>query len=70
MQDSSDREVADALESVLASPPSLEDRERAQKLVLERFSIRRLADDIERVYGDTLKRAGVGREEGVHDQGG
>ena len=56
----SDDEVADALESVLASPPSPEDRKRAQKLVLERFSIRRLADDIERVYADELKRAGVG----------
>ena len=55
----SDDEFAEALESVLASPPSPEDRERAQKLVVERFSIQRLADDIERVYEDALERAGV-----------
>ncbi len=51
-------EVAGALESVLASPPSPEDRKRAQKLVLERFAIRRLAADIERLYADALKRTG------------
>ena len=56
----SDHEVAGALESVLLSPPSLEDRARAQKLVLERFSIRRLAADVERMYDDALARAGVG----------
>ena len=33
----SDDEVADAIESVLASPPSGEDAERVQKLVLELF---------------------------------
>ncbi len=53
-----DDEVAAGLESVLASPPSPEERERAQKLVLERFSIRRLAEDIERLYADALERAG------------
>ena len=58
----SDDEVADALESVLASPPSPDDVERARKLVLERYSIRRLAGDIERVYEDALERAGVGIE--------
>jgi glycosyltransferase involved in cell wall biosynthesis len=56
-----DDEVAVGLQSVLVSPPSPEDRERAQKLVLERFSIRRLAEDVERLYVDLLKRAGVGR---------
>ena len=55
----SDDEVADAIESVLVSPPSREDAERARKLVLERFSIRRLAGDIERLYEDALGRAGV-----------
>ena len=55
---SSDEEVAGALEHVLMSPPSVEDRERAQKLVLERFSIRRLADDVERMYMEVLRRAG------------
>jgi glycosyltransferase involved in cell wall biosynthesis len=57
----SDREVADALESVLSSPPSIEDRERARKLVLERFSIGRLAADVERMYVDAMVRAGVAR---------
>ena len=52
-------EVAAGLDSVLSSPPSAEERERAQRLVLERFSIGRLAEDIERLYGDALKRAGV-----------
>ena len=56
----SDQGVARALEGVLASPPSHEDRERAQELVLERFSIRRLAQDVERLYVDALKRAGIG----------
>ena len=56
----SDDEVADALESVLVSPPSRGDLDRARKLVLERFSIRRLAGDIERLYEDALERAGVG----------
>ena len=56
----SDHEVAGVLERVLSSPPSLADRERAQKLVLERFSIQRLAGDIERLYEDALVRAGVG----------
>ena len=56
----SDDEVADALESVLATPPSRDDAERARRLVLERFSIRRLAGDIERLYEDALERAGVG----------
>ena len=55
-----DDEVAAGLDSVLRSPPSREDRERAQKLVLERFSIRRLAADVERLYGEALKEAGVG----------
>ena len=36
----SDHEVAGALESVLTSPPSREDVERAQKLVLERAGVR------------------------------
>ena len=48
-------EVAAGLESVLASPPSLEQRERAQKLALERFSIRRLVEDVERLYADLLE---------------
>ena len=48
------------LDSVLASPPSPEDRERARKLVLKRFSIRRLAEDVERLYVEALKQAGVG----------
>ena len=59
VESASDDEVADALESVLVSPPSLEDGERAQGLVLERFSIGRLARDVERLYADALKRAGV-----------
>jgi len=54
-----DDEVAAGLESVLVSPPSPEDRERAQKLVLERFSIRRLAEDVERLYADLLEQAGT-----------
>ena len=37
--------------------PTREDMDRAKRLVLERFSIRRLADDIERLYADALKRA-------------
>ena len=49
-----------ALESVLASPPSREAAERTQKLVLERFSIRRLAEDVERLYEDVLNQAGSG----------
>ncbi len=60
VESASDNEVADALESVLLSPPSAEDTERARRLVLERFSIRRLAQDIERLYADALKRAGAG----------
>ena len=60
VESASDDEVADALESVLLSPPSAEDMERARRLVLERFSIRRLAQDIERLYADALKRAGAG----------
>ena len=59
VESASDDEVADALESVLVSPPSQEDGERAQRLVLERFSIGRLARDVERLYADALKRAGV-----------
>jgi glycosyltransferase involved in cell wall biosynthesis len=55
-----DDEVAAGLDSVLASPPSPEDRERARKLVLERFSIQRLAEDVERLYVEALKQAGVG----------
>ncbi|MCH8813129.1 MAG: glycosyl transferase family 1, partial [Gemmatimonadetes bacterium] len=54
-------EVAAGLESVLGSPPSLEERERARKLALERFSIRRLVEDVERLYADLLERAGVGQ---------
>ena len=57
----SDDEVADALESVLASPPSREDTARARGLVLERFSIPRLAGDMEHLYEESLKRAGIGR---------
>ena len=53
-------ELADALESVLASPPSSDDTQRARGLVLERFSIRRLAGDIERLYENALTDAGVG----------
>ena len=56
----SDDEVADAIESVLASRPSGEDAERVRKLVLERFSIGRLARDIERLYEDALERVGLG----------
>ena len=55
----SDDEVADALESVLTSPPTAEDAARARRLVLERFSIPRLAGDMESLYEDALKRAGV-----------
>ena len=55
----SHEKFADALESVLASPPTRVEVERAQKLVLERFSIRRLAGDVERLYADALRRAGV-----------
>ncbi len=54
-----DDEVAAGIDSVLASPPSPEDRERARELVLERFSIRRLAEDVERLYVEALKQAGV-----------
>jgi len=54
-----DDEVAAGLESVLVSPPSPEDRERAQKLVLERFSIQRLAEDVDRLYVDLLEQAGT-----------
>jgi len=50
-----DDEVAAGLESVLASPPSAEERERAQKLVLERFSIERLVEDVESMYVEALK---------------
>jgi glycosyltransferase involved in cell wall biosynthesis len=53
-------ELSAALESVLVSPPSREAAERAQKLVLERFSIRRLAEDVERLYEDVLNQAGSG----------
>jgi glycosyltransferase involved in cell wall biosynthesis len=60
VENASDHEVADAIESVLVSPPSPEDAERAQRLVLERFSVERLAADIERLYADALERAGVG----------
>ena len=60
VESASDNEVADALESVLVSPPSTLDAERARRLVLERFSIRRLAEDVERLYADALRRAGVG----------
>ena len=60
VESASDNEVADALESVLVSPPSTQDAERARRLVLERFSIRRLAEDVERLYADALRRAGVG----------
>ncbi|MEE8147101.1 MAG: glycosyltransferase [Longimicrobiales bacterium] len=59
VESASDENFADALESVLASPPTREDADRAKRLVLERFSIQRLADDIERLYADALKRAGV-----------
>jgi glycosyltransferase involved in cell wall biosynthesis len=52
-------EVADAIEGVLASPPSIEETERTRGLVLERFSIRRLAGDIERLYEEALRRTGV-----------
>ena len=55
----SDDEVADALESVMTSPPTAEDAARARRLVLERFSIPRLAGDMESLYEDALKRAGV-----------
>ena len=55
----SDDEVADALESVLTSPPTAEDAARARRLVLERFSIPRLAGDMESLYEDALKRASV-----------
>ncbi len=52
--------LAEALESALTSPPSLEERERSRGLVLERFAIGRLARDIERMYEDALDRAGLG----------
>ena len=55
----SDDEVADAIESVLASPPSGEDAERVRNLVLESFSIRWLAGDVERLYEEALERAGL-----------
>ena len=51
-------ELADELGGVLRHPPSAETQEEARKLVLERYSIQRLAGDVERLYADALKRAG------------
>ena len=59
----SDHKVAGALESVLASPPSAGHVERARTLVLQRFSIRRLAEDVEALYADALERTDVGKGE-------
>ena len=52
-------ELADVLETVLRDPPSAETREMARKRVLEHYSIKRLAGDMERLYTEALGRVGV-----------
>jgi len=54
-------EFADALEDALRSPPARAEVERTRQRVLERYSVRRLAKDMEGLYGDLLERAGLGR---------
>ena len=52
-------ELADVLETALGDPPSAETRETARKQVLERYSIERLAGDMERLYTEALARGGI-----------
>ena len=54
-------EFADALEDALRSPPAPREVERTRGLVLERYSVQRLAGDMEKLYMDVLERAGFGR---------
>ena len=57
-------ELADVLETALRDPPSAETREAARKRVLERYSIERLAGDMERLYTEALGRVGAAVGEG------
>jgi len=50
---------AHALEQALRSPPAREATGRASESVLERYSVERLARDMERVYDEALGRVGV-----------
>jgi glycosyltransferase involved in cell wall biosynthesis len=56
-------EFADALEKALRSPPDARAVERTRRPVLERYSVQRLAEDMEGLYADLLVRAGLGRPE-------
>lgn len=56
-------EFADALEEALRSPPDARAVERTRRRVLERYSVQRLAEDMEGLYADLLARAGLGRPE-------
>jgi glycosyltransferase involved in cell wall biosynthesis len=53
-------EFADALEEALRSPPDARAVERTRRRVLERYSVQRLAEDMEGLYADLLARAGLG----------
>ena len=52
-------ELADVLEAALGDPPSAETRETARNRVLERYSVERLAGDMERLYTEALARGGI-----------
>ena len=54
-------EFSDALEDALRSPPARGEVERTRRLVLERYSVQRLAGDMEKLYVEVLERAGYER---------
>jgi len=52
-------DFADSLEKALKAPPEPEVVERARRVVLERYSVERLAWDMDKLYADALGRAGI-----------
>ncbi len=53
------RDFANALEATLSAVPEPEDAARARDTVLERYSVERLARDMNELYVDALGRAGI-----------
>ena len=52
-------DFATALQDTLQSPPNSETVERGREAVLTKYSLQRLAGDMDRLYTDALTRAGV-----------
>jgi glycosyltransferase involved in cell wall biosynthesis len=52
-------ELADALEDALSSPPTAEAVEQGREAVLSKYSLGRLAEDLDRLYMEALGRAGI-----------